>query len=401
MPLAILAACVVSLVTFGVRGSFGLFMDPVPRALGFDREVYAFAMALQNLCWGIGQPFAGALLSRFGSARVLATGVVLYAAGAALSAFATTPLTVYATAGVLAGLGMACASYITALAALATLVPAERRAWAISIGTAAGSVGQFVLPPLSQAFMNAFGWQATLLFMAGLLVATLALIPGMRRSEATAPATAMDLPALAVVRMALTHRSYVLLVLGFFTCGFQLAFIQFHLPAYLTGIGYPASFAAWAIGLIGLFNIVGSYISGPVGSRIGYKWFLASMYTGRTLLLLVLIAFHGTPLAVLLVAAGLGVLWLAAAPTTSGLVMTMFGVRYMPVLFGVTFFSHQIGSFAGVWMGGLVYSHTGSYAVSWIACAVLGLVAAALHLPIREALAPVVAARAAPQPGAA
>ena len=398
MRLALFATCLVSLISFGVRGAFGLFMDPVPRALGLDREIYSFAMALQNLCWGIGQPFAGALLGRFGGARVLAGGVLLYALGAALSAFATTPLAIYASAGVLAGFGLSCASYITALAVLATVVPAERRAWAISVGTAAGSVGQFVLPPLCQSFMNVFGWQATLFLMAGLLLATLVLLPGLRRTEGTAPAAALDLPALDVVRMALSHRSYVLLVLGFFTCGFQLAFIQFHLPAYLTGLGYTTTFAAWSIGLIGLFNIAGSYIAGPVGSRLGYKYFLAAMYTGRTLLLLVLIAFHGTPLAVLLVAAGLGVLWLAAAPTTSGLVMTMFGVRYMPVLFGVTFFSHQIGSFAGVWMGGLVYSHTGSYAISWICCAVLGLVAAALHLPIKEALAPAVHRGAMPQP---
>jgi MFS family permease len=384
MRLAIFAACLVSMISFGVRGAFGLFMEPVPRALGLGLETYAFAMALQNLCWGIGQPFAGALLGRYGSAKILTAGVLLYASGTALSAFATTPLAIYATAGVMAGFGMALASYITALAALATIAPPERRAWAMSIGTAAGSVGQFVLPPVAQSFMNAFGWQATLLFVAGLLLATLAFVPALRRGQSAQSATALDLPAFDVVRKALSHRSYVLLVLGFFTCGFQLAFIQFHLPAYLTGIGYSATFAAWTIGMIGLFNIVGSYIAAPVGARIGYKYFLSAMYLGRTALLCLLVLFHDTPAMVLAVAGALGVLWLAAAPTTSGLVMTMFGVRYMPVLFGVTFLSHQLGSFAGVWMGGLLYAHTGSYTVSWIACAALGVLAAALHLPIQE-----------------
>ncbi|HLS85193.1 MAG TPA: MFS transporter [Burkholderiales bacterium] len=393
MRLAIFSACFVALITFGVRGAFGLFMEPVPAALGFDREVYSLAMAIQNLCWGVGQPFAGALLSRFGGARVLAVGIVLYAAGTGLSAYASTPLELYATAGATAGFGMALASYITALTALATIVAPERRAWAMGIGTAAGSLGQFVVPPMGQAFMDVFGWQATLVLLAGMLASTMVFLPALRKGENAAPSAEMDLPALAVVKMALAHRSYVLLVLGFFTCGFQLAFIQFHLPAYLTGLGHAPSFAAWAIGTIGLFNIVGSYIAAPVGERMGFKFYLAAMYVGRAALILVLLFFPMSQALVLGSAALLGILWLAAAPTTSALVMTMFGVKYMPVLFGVTFFSHQVGSFLGVWMGGLLYSLTGSYDTIWLWCAGLGLFAAALHLPIQERQAPVVALR--------
>lgn len=387
MRLAILAACLVSLVGFGVRASFGLFMEPLPEARGFAREVYSLALAIQNLTWGAGQPFAGALLARFGSARVLAAGLLLYGAGTALSAYATTPVGVYLTAGLLCGIGMAGASYVTALAALSHIVPQEKRAWALGIGTAAGSLGQFILPPMAQAFMDVHGWQSTLLLLGMLLVATIVLMPSLGKGEGDAAQARTGLPALEVVRRALANRSYVLLVLGFFACGFQLAFIQFHLPAYLTGLGYSPAFAAWAIGTIGLFNILGSYLAAPVGSRIGYKYFLSAMYAGRTALLVVLMLFHGSPAVVMAVAAALGVLWLSAAPTTSGLVITLFGVRHFPVLFGVTFFSHQVGSFLGVWAGGEVFALTGSYDVIWWWCAALGLLSAALHLPIRERMA--------------
>lgn len=399
MRLAIFAACLVSLVSFGVRGAFGLFMEPLPRDLAIEREVYAFAMAVQNLCWGIGQPFAGALLSRHGPTRVLAAGILLCALGTGLSAFATTPMEIYVTAGLMVGFGMAAASYITALAALAQIVAPERRPWAMSVGTAAGSTGQFIIPPMGQSFMDVFGWQATLVFLSGLLLASLLGLGALRKGENAAPAGHMDMPAIQVVRMALSHRSYVLLVLGFFTCGFQLAFIQFHLPAYLTGIGHSAAFAAWAIGTIGLFNIAGSYVAGPFGARIGYKWYLSAVYVGRAVLLAMLMLYAQSPHVVLVVAAVLGLLWLGAAPTTSALVITMFGPRYMPVLFGVTFFSHQVGSFLGVWMGGVAYTQTGSYDTVWISCAILGVVAAAFHLPIRERLAPMVPDRQATQPG--
>jgi len=393
MRLAILAACLVALVSFGVRAAFGLFMEPLPAERGFDREVFSLALAIQNLCWGIGQPFAGALLTRFGSARVLGTGLLMFGLGTGASAYAATPLAIYLTTGVVAGFGMAGASYVTALAALSRIVPHELQPWALGLGTAAGSLGQFVLPPMAQGFMNVWGWPATLLALGALLVAVTCLLPALGRREASAAEGTRDLPAIQVVRLALSHRSYVLLVLGFFTCGFQLAFIQFHLPAYLSGAGYSATFGAWAIGVIGLFNIVGSYIAGPVGSRVGYKYFLAFTYTGRAFLLVALMLFHHSPLVVMLVAATLGVLWLSAAPTTSGLVITMFGVRYFPVLFGVTFFSHQVGSFLGVWAGGRVFAATGSYDLLWWACAALGLAASALHLPIRERQAPLPALR--------
>ena len=270
---ALFAACFISLVGFGVRAGFGLFMEPLPAARGLDREAYSLALAIQNIVWGIGQPFAGALLDRFGSARVLFAGLALYAVGTTLAALANNPLELCLTVGIIAGSGMACASYVTALAAVSRVVPVEQRAWALGLGTAAGSLGQFILPPMAQVFMDVYGWQITLVGLGMLLAATVPFASAFRgEPHAVAAGDANRyLPASEIVRRALGHRSYVLLVVGFLTCGFQLAFIQFHLPAYLRDVGYSTTVAASAIGAIGLFNIIGAYIAGPVGAKIGYK----------------------------------------------------------------------------------------------------------------------------------
>jgi predicted MFS family arabinose efflux permease len=252
------------------------------------------------------------------------------------------------------------------------------------MGTAAGSLGQFLIPPLGQALINAYGWHTALLYLAAVTASMVAMAPALSVPSAANQPGMRDMPTTEVLRRAFGHTSYVLLVTGFFVCGFQLAFITTHMPPYLTEIGYSATLAAWAIGTIGLFNIVGSYIAGPAGGRYGNKYVLSLIYGGRAAAIALFLLLPPSPITLLVFSAVLGVLWLSAAPTTSGLVIVMFGPRYMPVLFGVTFFSHQIGSFLGVWLGGVLYMRAGNYDVVWWLCVALGIAAALIHLPITE-----------------
>lgn len=383
-------ACVISLATFGLRSIFGLFTDPVTQAHGWSREVFALAIALQNLFWGIGQPFAGALVDRFGAVRVLAVGALLYGLGVASMAFASTPLELHLGAGVLVGLGMGGASYVTVLGALGRLVPEERRSWALGIATAAGSLGQFLFAPLGQAFIDAFGWQyATLL-----LAASMGLVPllaaGMRgeTGQGGAAGAGPVMPLAQVLRAAFGHTSYVLLLFGFFVCGFQLAFITVHLPPYLNDLGVGATLAGWAIGAIGLANVLGAYGAGAAGARFSKRGVLSAIYLGRALIIAYFITAPVTTLSLMLFALVMGILWLSTAPLTSGLVALMFGTRYMGMLFGLVFFSHQLGSFLGVWLGGLLFEATGSYDVVWWLSVALGIAAGLVHLPIIERPAP-------------
>jgi MFS family permease len=389
LVLILVCGCLISLLTFGVRSSFGLFTQPVSSTYGWSREVFALAMAIQNLAWGLGQPLGGALADRFGPARVLAGGGVLYALGLALMAFSTTPGSLHLSAGVLVGFGMGGASYITVLAALGKVVPPERRSWALGLGTAAGSFGQFLVVPLGQAFIAAYGWQVTVLLLAA-LAAAVPLLASAFAGARPAPAMAAE-PELGfaqTLRAAFGHPSYLLLLTGFFVCGFQLAFVTIHLPPYLADRGIGAALAAWAIGLIGLFNIVGAYVAGVLGARHSNKMLLSGLYVGRAVVTVLFLTFPITPVSVLLFAAGMGLLWLSAVPPTTGLVAVMFGTRYMATLFGIVFLNHQLGSFVGVWLGGWLYERTGSYDVAWWLSVILALAAALIHLPIAERPAP-------------
>jgi MFS family permease len=389
LVLILVCGCLISLLTFGVRSSFGLFTQPVSSTYGWSREVFALAMAIQNLAWGLGQPLGGALADRFGPARVLAGGGVLYALGLALMAFSTTPGSLHLSAGVLVGFGMGGASYITVLAALGKVVPPERRSWALGLGTAAGSFGQFLVVPLGQAFIAAYGWQVTVLLLAA-LAAAVPLLASAFAGARPAPAMAAE-PELGfaqTLRAAFGHPSYLLLLTGFFVCGFQLAFVTIHLPPYLDDRGIGAALAAWAIGLIGLFNIVGAYVAGVLGARHSNKMLLSGLYVGRAVVTVLFLTFPITPVSVLLFAAGMGLLWLSAVPPTSGLVAVMFGTRYMATLFGIVFLNHQLGSFVGVWLGGWLYERTGSYDVAWWLSVILALAAALIHLPIAVRPAP-------------
>lgn len=388
----IVCGCLIAMIAFGPRSSMGLFIEPLSNARGWGRDVFALAMAFQNLLWGLGGPAAGALADRYGPAPVLAGGGLLYAAGLALMAVADTHLMLHLSAGVLIGLGLAGASFGIVMAGFSRIVPPEKRSWSMGIATASGSLGQFLFAPMGQAFIAAYGWQTALL----LLGATMLVVPvlaasfagtGGARSGGTA-VTGADIGFLAAIRQAFRHPSYVLLVAGFFVCGFQLAFVTTHLPPYLTGAGISPGLAAWALALIGLFNVIGSYTSGVLGGRMSKRYLLCANYFMRGVCTAAFILLPVTPLTVIVYAAAMGLLWLSTVPPTSGLVALMFGTRYLGMLYGFAFLSHQVGAFFGVWMGGILYERTGSYDVVWWASVVLALAAAAVNWPIAEKPAP-------------
>lgn len=394
--LVVLCGCLISLVTFGVRSSFGLFTDPLTQARGWDREVFALAIALQNLLWGVGQPFAGAVADRFGALRVLAGGAVLYGAGTALMAISTSPVALQLSGGVLIGLGLSGASFTIVIAAFSRLVPQERRTWAIGLATAMGSLGQFMFAPLGQAFISAYGWATALValsvFIALVPALALALGGGGEQAQDGEPA----MPTRDALRQAFGYSSYLLLAAGFFVCGFHVAFITVHLPPYIEDLGLSAGLGALAIGLVGLFNIIGSYTAGVLGAHHSQRLLLSGIYTMRAVVITLFLLVPVSAATVLVFAAAMGVLWLSTVPLTSGLVALFFGTRHIGTLFGFVFLSHQVGAFAGVWLGGAIESATGSYRPMWWLSVALGLMAAAIHLPIRERPAPAVRPRVAP-----
>ena len=389
--------CLIALVTYGLRTSFGLFAAPIGEGRGWSPEVFALAIAIQNLVWGMGQPFAGAIADRYGSARILAAGGVVYAAGVALMAVSPTPLAFNLSAGVLVGLGLSGASFTIVIAALGRLVPEDKSSQAMGLATAAGSLGQFVFAPLGQAFLTDYGWQTALLLLAGSMVVVPALavaLKGGARERGTGEAA---LPAREAVRRAFGHGSYLLLVAGFFVCGFHVAFITTHLPAHIASVAGHShggmdtagpAVAAWALAFIGLFNIVGSYGSGVLGARHSKRQLLAGIYLSRAVVIALFITLPPTSAVVLVFAAAMGVLWLSTVPLTSGLVAVMFGTGNLGTLFGIVFLSHQVGAFLGVWLGGLAMEQTGSFMPVWLAGIALAVIAAGLHWPIVERPAP-------------
>ena len=379
----ITAGCMIVLITLGTRAGFGLWLAPVSRDLGWGREVFALAMAIQNLVWGVAQPFAGALADRYGAARVMAVGGVVYAVGMVLMTDASSPLLLHLSLGVLVGLGMAGASFTVVLAAFGRLVPEERRSVALGLGTAAGSLGQFLLVPLGQAFLDRYGWATALMLLAilPLLVVPLSGALAGRASSWTriAPQTVG-----AAIREAGGHGGYRLLVAGFFVCGFHVGFIAVHLPAYLVDLGMAEKAGAWALAMIGLFNIAGSYLAGVLGGRYSKKYLLSGLYLTRGVVIAVFVILPPSLPSVLLFSAAIGFLWLSTVPLTSGLVAQIFGPRHMGMLFGFVFFGHQIGSFLAIWLGGYLFDATGSYTVIWWVAVALALAAALLHWPIDE-----------------
>jgi MFS family permease len=381
----IVAGCVISLISFGPRSALGLFLTPMTEARGWSREIFALAIALQNVIWGAGQPVAGAIADRYGTARVLVAGGFLYAAGLAVTAWAPSPLWLNIGAGAMVGLGMAAASFSIVLAAFGRAVTPRRRSMAFGVGTAAGSFGQFLFAPLGQGLIQTVGWQQALYVMAAMMLAVPVLAFALAGKPAT-PAAGMgrDQSMTEALAEAFGYRSFVLLVAGFFVCGFHVAFITTHLPPYINDIGLDPALGAWAIAIIGLFNVFGSLASGAIAGHYSKPVFLSLIYFSRAVAIALFILLPASPASVLLFSAAMGLLWLSTVPPTSGLVAIMFGPRYMATLFGFVFFSHQVGAFLGVWLGGRLYDQYQSYEVVWWLGVALGIFAAIVHWPIRE-----------------
>lgn len=394
----IIAGCLISMITFGIRSDFGLFTKPISDELGWGREVYSLAIALQNLIWGIFQPIAGAIADRYGTARTLAVGAVIYVAAMIMVPFADTPIELYLTAGVLAGIGIATASFAIVMTSFARAVPESQRSWVLGIATAAGSLGQFVFVPVGQGFINAFGWQAAMIYLAFFVLLVIPLAWPLRgKSDQSGPAAGeTDLTLAQAFAKAFMHPSYILLMFGFFVCGFHVAFIAAHLPADLVDHGLSPSAGAWCLAIVGFFNIIGAYSAGVIGGKLPKQYILTVLYLGRAVAITAFVMIPVSIYSAILFAGFIGLFWFSTVPLTAGLVAAMFGTRYMGTLFGFVFLSHQMGSFIGVWLGGKIYDATGSYDMMWWAGVAFAVVAALVHLPIKERLAPTFAA--APQP---
>ena len=386
-PVVILVCgCLIGILSFGPRSSLGLFLTPMSSAHGWGREVFALAIALQMLLWGAAQPFAGAIADRFGPVIVLSLGAVLYGAGLALMAHAATPDMLYLSGGVLVGFGLAGASFMVVLGVFGKLLPLQWRSLSFGLGTAAGSFGQFLFAPLAVGLNNAFPWTTTLITFGAVVLAVipLSLALSLPREPAVPAGQAPQQSVMQAIREALGHRSYIYLVLGFFTCGFQVFFITVHLPAYLVDRGLSADVGAWTVGVIGLFNIIGSVSAGFLSARMPKRHLLAAIYFLRSVAIAIFISVPASPPAAVMFGAAIGLLWLSTVPPTNGIVAVMFGTRWLTMLAGFVFFSHQVGGFLGVWLGGVVFERTGSYDVIWWFAILLGVLSALINLPIVE-----------------
>jgi len=408
--------CLISMIGFGPRSTLGFFLTPMSTAHGWGREVFALSVAIQTLLYGIAQPFSGAIADRFGTVRVIIAGTLLYAAGIFMMAHAATPETLFLSSGVLIGFGLSGCSFNLVISSFGKLLPESWRSLAFGAGTASGSFGQFLFSPLAVGLVDTVGWRTTLEVFAGLLllIVPLAFAIATPRSDAPAQTSVRSLrkldseqtsarsprkldpavdaaPSAAQIQNykqalaeALGHRSYILLVLGFFTCGFQLGFVTLHLPSYLIDRGLSAQVGGWTLGVIGLFNIVGAMLSGWLGGRMPKRYILAVIYFARALAVVFLITLPASPAVALIYGAATGLLWLSSVPPTAGLVAVMFGTRWMAMLFGIAFFSHQVGGFLGVYLGGLLYERTGSYDIVWWLGVLFGVLSALINLPIVE-----------------
>jgi MFS family permease len=388
-PALILACgCLIALVGFGARSGLGFFLTPMSSAHGWGRDVFALALAVQMLLWGAAQPVAGALADRYGATPILSVGAVLYALGLASMAYANTPAMLHLTAGAVIGFGLAGSSFTIVIGAFGKLMPPQWRSLAFGAGTAAGSFGQFVFSPLAVALIDNIGWQDTLVAFAAVVLLIMPLSLALASPRQAGGPTALTNQAQQSVAQALSealgHKSFVLLVLGFFTCGFQIFFIAVHLPAYLVDRGLPAEVGGWTLASIGLFNIIGAVVAGWLAAFMPKRYILSLIYFGRAVAILIYILLPPSTVATLIFGAAMGLFWLSTVPPTSGLVAVMFGTRWLAMLFGFAFFSHQVGGFLGVWLGGVLFESSGSYDVVWWLSILLGLLSAVINLPIVE-----------------
>jgi len=377
-------ASLVLCLALGVRHAFGLFLAPMSQAFGWEREVFAFAIALQNLLWGLAQPFVGALADRFGAARVVLLGGLLYALGLLLMALADSPLSLSLSAGLLIGLGLSGTSFTVLLGLVGRVMPLHLRSLGMGIAAAAGSFGQFIMLPGSLGLIEALGWSAALLALSllMLLIAPLALL--IRVPVASVRSAAARVSPKQALLAARQHKGFWLLALGFFVCGFQVVFIGTHLPAYLVDNGLSAGTGTTVLALVGLFNIVGTYVAGWLGGRLPKPRLLVALYLLRTLVIVAFLWLPLKPWTAYAFGIGMGLLWLSTVPLTNGTVATLFGVDNLSMLGGIVFLFHQLGSFLGGWLGGLLYDRSGSYDLVWQLAVLLGLLAAFLNALVEE-----------------
>ena len=381
-------ACGATIVTLsmGVRHGFGLWLQPITQAQNWTRETFALALAIQNLVWGFTGIFAGMLADRFGAFRVIMGGSVLYALGLMGMANASTALLFSLSTGVLIGMAQAGTTYAVIYGVIGRNVSAEKRSWAMGVAAAAGSFGQFLMVPTEGFLISQFGWQQALVFLGMACLLMIPLAWGLREPAfGSASAPLRDQTIVQALQEAFKYPSFQLLMAGYFVCGFQVVFIGVHMPSYLRDKGLTPQVASYSLALIGLFNVFGTYAAGVLGQKMQKKNILAFIYFARSLAISVFLIAPLTPTSVYLFSAAMGVLWLSTVPPTNATVAQIFGVAHLSMLGGFAFFSHQIGSFLGVWLGGYLYDATGSYDIVWYISIGLGLAAAMINLPIKEA----------------
>lgn len=408
----IAAGAVVLSLSFGIRSVFGVVLDPVSDQFGWPREVFSLSMAIQNMVWGLGQPFFGWIADRYGDRRALWLGFFCYLAGMLMTVYGFSPMMMHSGAGVLVGMGVSGTAFGIILSVVGRATPEEKRSQALALAAAFGSLGQMTLPAVTGYLVDAYGWQSSLLIMTALLLPMALCIPLLKAEiPATNAAASDNLATTELLRRAFGHSSYVLLTVGFFVCGFHVAFIAAHFPAFVAEICAPfASMAAgvteltfpvpllgevkirmsaielgaWTLSIVGLANFIGTLIVGQLGARYPKPYILSSIYALRAVVIALFITLPITPFTVIVFSFAMGLLWLTTVPLTSGLVATMFGPKHMGTLYGFVFLSHQLGSFIGIYMGGRVYDLYGNYDVIWYAAIALGVFSAIVHLPVRD-----------------
>jgi predicted MFS family arabinose efflux permease len=386
LALIILGGGSILCIALGIRQSFGLFMGPISHSLGLGREVFALAIAMQNILWGLAQPISGMIADRFGSARVILTGTLVYALGLFVMSGATQPLTLQLGGGLLIGLGLSATSFAVVLGAVGRLAPPEVRSQALALASAGGALGQFLMIPIGQNLLTMQGWQASLFFLAllALLMAPSALFLRGRSTSSMQDPESLYTSPIHALRGALDHAGYRRLTAGFFVCGFHVVFIAVHLPTYLTDQGLPMHLGASALTAIGFANIFGTYFWGHLGGVFRKRNVLASLYLLRAIVLTLFVLLPKTQISVLAFAAAMGLLWLGTVPLTSGVVAQIYGPRYLGTLFGMVFLGHQVGAFVGAWLPGFVFDATGSYEPMWVLAIALSLMATVLHLRLND-----------------
>ncbi|HRH87211.1 MAG TPA: MFS transporter [Rubrivivax sp.] len=384
MTQVLLCGAAVVTLSMGIRHGFGLFLQPLTMDRGWSRETFAFALAIQNLVWGLCGPLAGMVADRFGAFRVLVVGGLLYAGGLVLMALATSGLAFTGSAGLMLGMAQAGTTYAIVFGVIARNVAPDRRSWAMGVAAAAGSFGQFLMVPVENWLIGGWGWQNALFVLGLLALAILPLAFGLREPAFAAAAPGPKQSVRAALHEAFGHNGFRLLTAGYFVCGFQVVFIGVHLPSYLKDHGLAPGVATTALALIGLFNVFGTYIAGSLGQHVSKPCMLSVIYLLRSAVIVLFISAPLTPWSVYLFAAAMGLLWLSTVPPTNAVVAQIFGVQYMSMLGGIVFLNHQLGSFLGAWLGGRLYEASGSYDVVWWISVALGLFAAAVNWPVRD-----------------